>query len=555
MRPAKLSSNVFLELPPVLAHYVEADRHLWIDGNPRRGRLSMLNRSGKFVDLEAQAVERRQLIEMMGVERARGLQYRMGFEHGRRDAQRHIQTFNKNTRLALQAALVFGQLQGRFVAETKNFEFNLDESTLHREVELTACSEAAIQTMTRSGWDECVCWNTAGYLSGHVSEILGRHVITLETSCLAHGGEACNFTSRLDAEFGAEADWVREAMRPQSFEQEIEKRDRLIEIAQKAARRAQAALGNLNNRHRSDLVLETVVADSEAMTPVVQRARQLMATEAPIIITGEPGTGKETLARTIHYGSERKRKPFVEVDCDGISDLLVDQELFGYEQDAFQGATLRHTGAYVRAHGGTLFLNKVCELSIETQGRLLKAMDTGAVEPLGADELLRADVRIIAATHEDPKEAVESGRLREDFYYTLAVGRLDLPPLRERQTDILRLAEDFLRDFQKRYGRAQVAMSGSFKKVVMDCAWPGNVRQLRNVIEHAVIMSGGGELTPADLPEEILATRWTRQPGELTEEVIRATLSKTHNNRSRAAQLLGVGRTTLWRSMKRYGIE
>ena len=157
MRPAKLSSNVFLELPPVLAHYVEADRHLWIDGNPRRGRLSMLNRSGKFVDLEAQAVERRQLIEMMGVERARGLQYRMGFEHGRRDAQRHIQTFNKNTRLALQAALVFGQLQGRFVAETKNFEFNLDESTLHREVELTACSEAAIQTMTRSGWDECVC--------------------------------------------------------------------------------------------------------------------------------------------------------------------------------------------------------------------------------------------------------------------------------------------------------------------------------------------------------------------------------------------------------------
>ncbi len=555
MRPAKLSSNVFLELPPVLAHYVEADRHLWIDGNPKRGRLSMMNRSGKFVDLEAQAVERRHLMQMMGIDRARALQYRIGFEQGRRDALRHNQTFEKNARLALQAALVFGQLQGRFVAETIVFEFDLNEPTLHREVKLTACSEAAIQAMTRSRWDECVCWNTAGYLSGHVSEILARHIITLETSCLAHGGEACAFTSRLDAEFGPEADWVREAMRPQSFEQEIEKRDRLIENAQKSARRAQAALGNLNDRNRSDLVLETVVADSEAMTPIVQRARQLMGTEAPIIITGEPGTGKEMLARTIHNGSERKRRPFIQMDCAGMNDMLVDQELFGYEKDAFQGATLHHTGAYVRAHGGTLFLNKVCELSIETQGRLLKAMNTGAVEPQGAEASIEADVRIIATTHEDPREAVEAGKLRQDFYYALAVGRLNLPPLRERQTDILRLAEDFLRDFQKRYGRTQIAMSASFKKVVMDCAWPGNVRQLSNVIEHAVIMSGGGELTPADLPEEILATRWTRQPGELTEEVIRATLSKTHNNRSRAAQLLGVGRTTLWRSMKRYGIE
>ena len=555
MRPAKLSSNVFLELPPVLSHYVEADRHLWIDGNPRRGRLSMLNRSGSFVDLETQAVERRHLVQMLGIEQARDLLYRMGFEQGRRDALRHIETFNKNVRLALQAALVFGQLQGRFVAETKLFEFDLNEPTLKREVTLTACTEAVIQSMANPETGECACWKTAGYLSGHVSEILGRGVITLETSCLGNGGEACSFISRLDAEFGPEADWVREAMRPKNIGQEIAKRDRLIENAQKSARRAQAALGSLNRRLRSDLVLETVVADSEAMAPVAQRARQLMASDAPMIITGEPGTGKETLARTIHYGSSRKNKPFVEMDCVGTSEAIVDQELFGYEKDAFEGATLRHTGAYVRAHGGTLFLNKVSELSIETQRRLLKAMNTNIVEPQGAGEALKVDVRIVAATDEDPQEAVSSGRLREDLYYMLAVGRLDLPPLRERQTDILRLAEDFLRDYQKRYGRAQIVMNAAFKKLLMDCAWPGNVRQLRNVIEHAIIMSNGGELTPADLPEEVLATRWTRQPGDLTEEVIRATLGKTHNNRSKAAQLLGVGRTTLWRSMKRYGIE
>ncbi len=555
MRPAKLSSNVFLELPPVLSHYLEADRHLWVDGNPRRGRLNMLNRSGSFVDLESQAVERKHLVQMLGIEQARGLLYRMGFEQGRRDALRHFETFNKNARLALQAALVFGQLQGRFIAETKVFEFDLDESTLKREVSLTACAEAVTQSMAHPGTGACGCWKTAGYLSGHVSEILRRGVVTLETSCLGNGGEACSFISRLDAEFGPEADWVRDAMHPKNIEQEIAKRDRLIENAQKSARRAQAALGSLNRRLRSDLVLETVVADSEAMAPVAQRARQFMASDAPMIIMGEPGTGKETLARTIHYGSARKNKPFVEMDCVGTSESLVDQELFGYEKDAFKGATLRHTGAYVRAHGGTLFLNKVSELSIESQGQLLKAMDTNRVEPQGADEALKADVRIVAATDEDPKEAVRSGRLREDLYYTLAVGRLDIPPLRERQTDILRLAEDFLRDYQKRYGRAQIVMNAAFKKLLMDCTWPGNVRQLRNVIEHAIIMSNGGELTPADLPEEVLATRWTRQPGDLTEEVIRATLGKTHNNRSKAAQLLGVGRTTLWRSMKRYGIE
>jgi transcriptional regulator with PAS, ATPase and Fis domain len=181
-------------------------------------------------------------------------------------------------------------------------------------------------------------------------------------------------------------------------------------------------------------------------------------------------------------------------------------------------------------------------------------VESGYVTPKGAEKPQKVDVRLIAALDEDPVEAKDEGRLREDFYYALTVGRLDVPPLRERQTDILRLAEDFLRDFQKRYERPQVTMSAAFKQMLLDCAWPGNVRQLRNVIEHAVIMSSGGTLEAKDLPEEVLATRWTKQPGELTPEVIRATLSRTNNNRSKAAQLLGVGRTTLWRSMKRYGI-
>lgn len=555
MKPTKLSPNLFRELPPVLAHYVEADRHLWVDGNPRRGRLSVLDRSGNFIDLESQAVERRQLLQMLGLERTRALLFRMGFEQGRRDAIRHLETYNKNARLAIQAALVFGQLQGRFVAETRSLEYDLEAQSLTRELNFSSCTEAVVQRMAVPNAVEPVCWNTAGYLSGHLSEILGRRVFTIENGCTGCGGESCEFVSKLDTQLGNEANWMREAMQPVSLDAELKKRDQMLHQAQKAARRAQATLGGLNRRLRSDLVLESVVADSEAMAPVAQRARQLMSSDAAVIIMGEAGTGKETLAKTIHGGSDRKRKAFVEVDCMGMAEGLLEQELFGYEKDAFPGATLQHAGAFVRANGGTIFLNKIEELSQDIQGRILKVLETGEVQPKGADGSTKVDVRFIVATQLEPLEAVSSGALREELYYALSVGRVDIPPLRERQTDILRLAEDFLRDFQKRYERSKVVMSPAFKKVLLDCAWPGNVRQLRNVIEHALIMCGGGELTPAELPEEILAARWMQKPGDLTEEVIRATLSRTHDNRTKAAQLLGVGRTTLWRSMKRYGIE
>jgi hypothetical protein len=462
MRPTKLSSSLFLELPPVLAHYVEAERHLWVEGNPRRGRLGILNRTGSFADHESEVVARRHLLMTLGLERTRALLYRTGFEQGRRDAVRHIELFGENARLALQAALVFGQLQGRFIAQTKRFDYDADRKMLLREVVIRSGSEATIHRMAGAPvGPEGACWNTAGYLAGHVSEVLGKRVLTIETHCAGSGADHCMFVSRLDVELGEEANWIRAALQGESVDEEIKRRDALVVSAQRAARRAQTALTGLNRRLRSDLVLETVVADSEAMAPVAQRARQLMASDAPVIICGEPGTGKETLARTIHYGSQRKKKPFVEVDCVGMTDPLLEQELFGYEKDAFPGATLRHTGAYLRANGGTLYLNRVSELSHDLQGTLLKAMETGKLTPKGAENSEPVDVRIIAAVEDDPVEAKDAGVLREDFYYALAVGQLDVPPLRERQTDILRLAEDFLRDFQKRYERPQVTMSAA----------------------------------------------------------------------------------------------
>jgi transcriptional regulator with PAS, ATPase and Fis domain len=231
------------------------------------------------------------------------------------------------------------------------------------------------------------------------------------------------------------------------------------------------------------------------------------------------------------------------------------QELFGFAKDAVPGAVRAYSGALERANGGSIYLEEVTKLSLETQGQLLRVMQDGVVTPLGADAPVKVDVRVIAAIQSDPRQAMAAGALREDLYYAVAVASIELPPLRDRADDILRLADVFLQEAQARYQRLDSVMSPKFKMALLDCAWPGNLRQLRNVIEHAVLMSGGGEMGPNDLSDDVLATRALPAPQELTPEVVRAALRRAQGNRSHAAKLLNVGRTTLWRALKRMGLE
>ncbi|MBI4560183.1 MAG: sigma 54-interacting transcriptional regulator [Candidatus Hydrogenedentes bacterium] len=555
MRPTKLSSKVFLELPPALAHYLEAPRNQWLESTPNRGRMTLLNRTGVFTDLESLAVERRHLLELLGHDRARALCYRVGFEQGRRDGARHYALYTENARLALQAGPVFGQLQGWYAAEPIKFEFDLEARTLYREILLYGCIEALAYRMAVDDTEHCACWLTAGRISGHTSELVGRRVITVEAECSARGAAACKFISRLDPEWGKEADWCRDALRIRTVDEELAQKDELLSNAQKAARRAQSALNDLNRKLRSELMLDNLVADSDTMQPVAHRAQQIAASDSPALIVGEPGTGRQAWARAIHFGGMRKHKPFIIFDCLGLTGSLLMQELLGFEKDAFPGAVRSHAGALARAHGGTLYLNEINRLREDAQGIMLQCMRDNCFTPLGAPEPVKVDVRIIAATQQDPQESVESGALREDLFYALSVGRIDLPPLRERGLDVSRLAELFLQEATQRFNRPDRTLSTELKRALQECAWPGNIRQLRHVIEHAVIMAQDRELGTQHLPDEILVTRVERPAEELTAHVIRAALRRTHNNRSRAADLLGVGRTTLWRAMKRLGLE
>ena len=555
MRPTKLSSKIFLELPPVLAHYIEGERSQWLELNPSRGRLALLERPGVFTDAEHLAVERRHCLEILGVARSRMLAYRIGFEQGRRDAQRHFASFDSNSRLAIQSAQVFGQLQGRYTAESVRFEFDLDARTLYGEVILRGNAEAVTHRVGAEPLEYTACWSTAGYFAGHISEVVGRRVITLETECIAKGDPVCRFVSKLEPEWGAEADWARLALKMTSIEAELNQRDERVATLRQEVHRLQATLNDLNRRLRSDLMLESLVAGAESMEAPMKRARTAMATPAPVLIVGERGTGRATLARALHAGGPRKNRPFVSVDCSGLTPPLLAQELFGFAKDAVPGAVRSYVGALERANGGSIYLEELTKLTPELQGQLLRVMQEGAVLPIGADAPVKVDVRVIAATQAEPRQSIAQESLREDLYYALAVASIELPPLRDRDDDILRLADVFIQEAQTRYQRPDATMGADFKKALLDCAWPGNLRQLRNVIEHAVLMGGGGELGTNDLPDDILATRAVPMTQDLTPEVVRAALRRAKGNRSHAAKLLNVGRTTLWRALKRMGLE
>jgi DNA-binding NtrC family response regulator/predicted hydrocarbon binding protein len=514
-----------------------------------------MNRTGNFLDLESLAVERRHLIKMMGEEQARAFKYKTGFEQGRRDARRHMTENGDNYRLALQTALVQGQLQGRYIAETLEFDFNMENKTLQRIVELQSSAEAHVHSMSISGSQECVCWETSGYLAGHVSEILELKAVTVEEQCVCQGHETCRLITKLAHEFEGENHWQTKALNLDSFQKQLENKTELIEQAQKAARKAQASLGGLSKRLRGDKAVDTIIAEAAAMQPVMNRAKQLMNNQVPVLLIGEQGTGKSILAKSIHFGGTSKKTPFLMLDSKGLPENMINQELFGYVAGAFTGALNEYKGLLSKAQGGSIYINDIGALSLKQQLALVEIIEHNTYKPMGGRKSKKANVRILAGINTAPEKAMKRGILREELFYALSVGKVEVPPLRTRESDILRMAQSFLTEFQQRHNRPPMVMSPEFSQALTKSSWPGNIRQLRNVLEHAVILCPGNTITPKEMPEEILATRWSKQPQPLTEEVILATLSKTNNNRSQAADLLGVGRTTLWRAMKKLGLD
>jgi DNA-binding NtrC family response regulator len=306
-----------------------------------------------------------------------------------------------------------------------------------------------------------------------------------------------------------------------------------------------------------------LVGTSAGMLSVYKQIALACASDAPVLVTGETGTGKELVARAIHRHGSRSARPFVPVNCGSLPEGLLESELFGHVRGAFTGAVADKKGLVEQASGGTLFLDEVGEMSAALQVRLLRALEQGEVRPVGATRILKVDTRAIAATHRDLERAVADGSFRQDLFYRLNVFAVRVPPLRERREDVPLLVAHFLGGFAAR-GRPTASLTPAAVAVLSAQAWPGNVRELENALERLVVEARGRTIDVADLPAAFREARAPLEAGlfsglpsleEIEKRYLRHVLAEVKGNRSRAAEVLGIDRRTLYRMAERFSID
>jgi two-component system, NtrC family, response regulator HydG len=360
-----------------------------------------------------------------------------------------------------------------------------------------------------------------------------------------------------------------------SFLEKPLNREALRNTVAKALERRQLSMANqaLHRLVNEKFGYEGIVGNSAAMHEVFNRLRQVAPTDARVLITGENGTGKELVARAIHFNSKRREGPLVAVNCGALSGGVLDSELFGHVKGAFTGAVKDHIGKFEAADGGTLFLDEVGEMPLETQVRLLRVIESKEVTPVGSNKARKVDVRIISATNKNLPEEVVKGSFREDLFFRLKVVEVHLPALRERQGDIPLLASSFMGEFARQYDKQLKGIDHDALDYLIAHPWPGNVRELRNTVEEMVVLAMGDTLTARDVPANLRkngtpppVSRAGRQQGgasalvgmtmdQIEREAIRHTLNANEGNRERTAKMLGIGERTLYRKLKEYGLS
>jgi two-component system response regulator HydG len=340
--------------------------------------------------------------------------------------------------------------------------------------------------------------------------------------------------------------------------------DSLRSVVNQAARRAIAGKREIARRERLDtqLTFDGVIGASPKMARLLDIVHRVADTKLTVLITGESGAGKELIARAIHENSSRRKNVLKAINCAGLSETLLESELFGHVKGAYTGAASDHKGLFEYADGGTLFLDEIGDMPLPMQAKLLRVLENGEVVPVGSNEGTRVDVRFIAATNRDLRTLVDEKNFREDVYHRINNVVLAIPPLRERREDVPVLVEHYLNAATEEFGKSIEEIDPEAMRMLTTYAWPGNVRELIGVIQRMVVFSAGSKLTIEDVPEEV------RGPTELApvssaafvnlnlehieREAIRLALQQADGNRERAAQLLGIPTRTLYRRLQKY---
>lgn len=334
-------------------------------------------------------------------------------------------------------------------------------------------------------------------------------------------------------------------------------------VVDKAVERERLRRDNAFYREQADSAVPTLIGASPGMQDVIDISRKAANSSATVLLLGESGTGKEVLARTIHHWSPRRDRPFVAVNCVALAENLLESELFGHEKGAFTGAHKQKKGRFELAGDGSIFLDEIGPTKIGFQLKLLRVLQEGYVERVGSDQPLMVNARVIAATNRDPAKAIADGELLQDLYYRLNVISIRLPPLRDRREDIPELAHFFLKKYVHEAKREVVGFSEDALNCLKAYDWPGNIRELENAIERAVVLGSGEEVWPEDLPETVIEANGVRDvKAEYhtaveahKRKIIQDALERTGGNQSRAAELLGLQRTYLSRLIKNMGLR
>jgi DNA-binding NtrC family response regulator len=525
---------------------------------PQGGLLKFGGQRALLFDAVALGILRCELIEQLGLVGARGVLMRFGYAHGRRTAEtmKDAHPWDDDSEWKSAGGRLH-TLEGWVVVETPSrpkaangepFATSVWHDSYEAEQHLLHLGRA----------EEPICWTLTGFASGYLSFCNQREIYCVEERCRGKGDAVCTLVGRSREEWG-------DAIAPHLPFYANARLDETLEQVTRELRRVEQRLRSKRKeleRNASRVEASGLVAQSDAMQRVLELARRVAKVDSTVLVTGESGTGKERLARLIHDESARTAGPFVAINCGAVPEGLLESELFGHTKGAFTGASQDRPGLFEAANGGTLLLDEIGEVPPPMQVKLLRALQEREVRRVGENKNRRIDVRVLAATNRDLPAEVSAGRFRQDLFYRLRVVELRVPPLRERRSDILVLAREFLAEAAERARRKVTGFTPAAANQLVRYGWPGNVRELENAVERAVVLARGSRIDVEDLPEEIgLALPSTYAPGDvrpledIERDYILAVVRANQGNKAAAAEQLQIGIATLYRKLKRYGFQ
>ncbi len=542
-----------------LLRFSAGSGHIWLDE-----QRMLLMHARSFAEL------RKELLDSLGVERARGLLVRMGFASGQRDGELAVK--ERRAGLRTEDAFMLGprlhSIEGIVSVEKVQLDMDLATRRFYGEFLWENSWECESHVAEFGYGEDPQCWSQIGYASGYTSAFVGRLIVYKEIECTSMGDSRCRIVGQ-----PAEA-WQDEHYLDYFRQHHVAQK--LIEF-----NFGLEHVRSLQPRREYDQKLIGVSPGFRAAFDLLRSAADSAIT---VLLLGETGVGKELFARWLHDNGPRARQPFIAVNCAAIPADLIEAELFGVEKGAYTGAHHARAGRFERAHGGTLFLDEAGDLPPATQVKLLRVLQTGEIERLGAEQPTRVDVRIVAATNVNLQEAMKAGRFRSDLFYRLNTFPITIPPLRERTADIPALVMRFVDKFSALYGKKLRGLTDKAMREVMRHSWPGNIRELENVIERAVLLApdhadieaahlwnappgaagaqvvAGGHLGDADAGagtldafcEQLLEQKI--DIASLEQRLMQLAMQRAKGNLSQAARLLGITRPQLAYRLKKEGL-